>query len=272
MSSRCQVFQMTTAHASPARPRAPISRCRSSVARAEAWARRPLAPTCRVVRARRQLCRCPREARRASARARGADDRPGSRWARDLDDAARVRNANGKRSASACTFERAMCATVTMRWRPRSLRSSAVASAAERRCRTRRARRLRAGISQRNRRLQMRNESGREVLACPPKHGVGHRSFTGACVQGGHRAGSAFSASEPAPGVVHPRRTAPSPLRRLPFFDHDKPFVDSLQMELSLCANSPTRWGSAAIGLQTHSDLSMPNESPRGHRDPCTTP
>ena len=128
----------------------------------------------------------------------------------------------------------------------------------------------------------MRNAIGAGVPCATSKvckyPGLYYRSFTRgfACKEGTGRARRFLRASRRRV-LRDPRRTATLSLVVFQFFgDHDKPFVvDSLQNgTVAVAPKVPTHAGAArrSGALQTHSDLSMPNESPRGHRDPCTTP
>ena len=128
----------------------------------------------------------------------------------------------------------------------------------------------------------MRNAIGAGVPCATSKvckyQGLYYRSFTRgfACKEGTGRARRFLRASRRRV-LRDPRRTATLSLVVFQFFgDHDKPFVvDSLQNGTVAVARTQSPHAGAARrsgALQTHSDLSMPNESPRGHRDPCTTP
>ena len=129
----------------------------------------------------------------------------------------------------------------------------------------------------------MRNAIGAGVPCATSKvckyPGLYYRSFTRgfACKEGTGRARRFLRASRRRV-LRDPRRTATLSLVVFQFFgDHDKPFVGiRFKMELSLLRERPRGHTLGQRGesgaLQTHSDLSMPNESPRGHRDPSTTP
>ena len=113
------------------------------------------------------------------------------------------------------------------------------------------ARRLRAGISQRNRRLQMRNAIGAGVPCATSKvckyQGLYYRSFTrGFARKEGTGRARRFLRASRRRVLRDPRRTAPFVVFQF-FGDHDKPFVGfASKWNCRCCANVPTRWGSAA--------------------------
>ena len=128
----------------------------------------------------------------------------------------------------------------------------------------------------------MRNAIGAGVPCATSKvckyQGLYYRSFTRgfACKEGTGRARRFLRASRRRV-LRDPRRTATLSLSSSSNFLVTMTSLSSgfaSKWNCRCCANESPHAGAArrSGALQTHSDLSMPNESPRGHRDPCTTP
>lgn len=129
----------------------------------------------------------------------------------------------------------------------------------------------------------MRNAIGAGVPCATSKvckyPGLYYRSFTrGFARKEGTGRARRFLRASRRRVLRDPRRTATLSLSSSSNFLVTMTSLSSwirFKMELSLLREESSPHAGAARrsgALQTHSDLSMPNESPRGHRDPCTTP
>lgn len=128
----------------------------------------------------------------------------------------------------------------------------------------------------------MRNAIGAGVPCATSKvckyQGLYYRSFTrGFARKEGTGRARRFLRASRRRVLRDPRRTATLSLSSSSNFLVTMTSLSSwirFKMELSLLRERPHTLGQRGESgaLQTHSDLAMPNESPRGHRDPCTTP